>query len=483
MPPPPPPPGPPPPPVGGLSPAKLGVPAGPTDRGALLKSIQQGKALKKTVTNDRSGPSVGGKPTAPAQSGNGRAGGASLGQASSASTPKLPGIGGIFAGGFPTLNRTQGGVHTGRAADVSHSTTNLASTPKVNANTSISSTPQNGSQGRNYFNRSNSNAGIHQHNSFSSSSLNSTPSLTPPSASPGPSVGSSSSSSYRKPSHAPGPPENLVPRAKPSSKVQHPNSKPPPPPVPNGTGPSSLNGGGQPPPKPRHTLIQTVGNQPAMRAKSFNHKAQNPGYESQRSRDDSSLSAPPPPTRTVSQSSGTLKRPGGPAPPPPTGGMGRVATRSAPMKPPTQPPPPPPHRDPGGHSQPQPSVVQKQASSHYARSNVNMGGGSNDAPTPPTRRHSLRNNNHSSNNNVSSGYNSSASSNSGGESFEQRFQNRFKTPQFLPPPEPYVGVTKTYPSKTQPQLDFPPDIWMAQVTLHQFHVDEFDDEFDYWDSS
>lgn len=32
-------------------------------------------------------------------------------------------------------------------------------------------------------------------------------------------------------------------------------------------------------------------------------------------------------------------------------------------------------------------------------------------------------------------------------------------------------------------VDFPPDIWMAQVTLHQFHVDEFDDEFDCWDSS
>ena len=60
MPPPPPPPGPPPPP----SAAKLGSLGGGTpndNRSALLKSIEQGKRLKKTVTNDRSAPVLGGK--------------------------------------------------------------------------------------------------------------------------------------------------------------------------------------------------------------------------------------------------------------------------------------------------------------------------------------------------------------------------------------------------------------------------------------
>lgn len=91
--------------------------------------------------------------------------------------------------------------------------------------------------------------------------------------------------------------------------------------------------------------------------------------------------------------------------------------------------------------------------SHYASSSPS------DPPTPPTRRHSLRNNghaqqqhninnNHSGHNNNSSGYNSS-SSNSGGETFEARFQHRFKTPQFLPPPEPYGNCAKTYPSRSQ----------------------------------
>jgi len=50
----------------------------------------------------------------------------------------------------------------------------------------------------------------------------------------------------------------------------------------------------------------------------------------------------------------------------------------------------------------------------------------------------------------SSGY-SSSSNNSGGDSFEARFQSKFRTPQFLPPPEPFSGGAKTYPSKVAQQ--------------------------------
>jgi WAS/WASL-interacting protein len=55
---------PPPPPMGSMkppAPPNLAPPPAGKDRNALLKSIQQGKSLRKAVTNDRSAPVIDGK--------------------------------------------------------------------------------------------------------------------------------------------------------------------------------------------------------------------------------------------------------------------------------------------------------------------------------------------------------------------------------------------------------------------------------------
>merc|ERR1712106_695079 len=273
-----------------------------------------------------------------------------------------------------------------------------------------------------------------------STSMTSITSITSSNSSPSPSpspIGltpSHKASSGIKPNGAPPlPPSNKpnVPNSKPllgsrlgqaSPGPLHPTSKPPPPPSPK-TAPPPI-------PQNKSNLHSTLRHPPSRAtSKSFNTgrapatfgpgpQGRTPLPGSLVSQDDSSIrngqlsKPPPPPARTVSQPTSrgapppppTNKRPSQPPPPPPTN----------PPRPPTRelPPPPPSH------------------------------GGSSEPPTPPMRRESINRAGPG-----SSGYNSSASS--GGESFEARFSGKFRSMQYLPPPEPFNRCQKTYPSKTK----------------------------------
>lgn len=427
-PPPPPPPGPPPPPAPTLP--KLGGSGAKVERKDLLKDIQSGARLKKTKTNDRSSPLVSGNKPPEGSSSGPAASSESPGRSdaqSSQFTGPLPGIGGLFAGGMPTLKKTRGGVSTGRAPG-------SEPTPKVSAS-----------------NGSSSNAINNKFINSSTSSLNSSPSL-----SPSPSPVSTSTPTHTKADVLQGPavpniaslasnlsnvisPKPQPPASKPSfSRPQnggpiHPSSRPPPPPIGN---------------KTNLGRNQTIGHGPQGRP-------QIPNYEKRRSRDDSSIGngqmssgpPPPPPVRTVSQNQLTNSN--------------RVPTRAPPPPPPShkrpsQPPPPPPSLT--SHSHPPPPAPSLSSHSHTPQYQPSfqpptkalpppppgVSQGSGDPPTPPTRRESIYRTGQANNN---ANLHSTANGSISGESFELKFASRFKTLQFLPPPEPFSGSQKTYPSK------------------------------------
>lgn len=101
-------------------------------KGALLSDITKGKALKKAVTNDRSGPLLGGGGSggvvsaplggAPKPPGGlappvpvGNRARSNSDQSGRESTPmdQPPQLGGLFAGGMPKLKKRGGGIDTG----------------------------------------------------------------------------------------------------------------------------------------------------------------------------------------------------------------------------------------------------------------------------------------------------------------------------------------------------------------------------------
>ncbi|KAI6188253.1 WH2 domain-containing protein [Aphelenchoides besseyi] len=190
----PPPPPPPPPPVSNLA---TKPPPKTDDRSKLLADIQHGMKLKKTVTNDRSAPMVGGKTSA------------ASGNSSSSSAPSLPkgdggnkqssigGLGALFANGVP--RKPSEAKNQQNNKPVRAATTPIISTNNSNAPIppSAAAKPSNSSVNSIPINNNNNNTIVNNNNHTVNTSSAPVP---PPKLKPTPHSASSLQSSNKSPS-------------------------------------------------------------------------------------------------------------------------------------------------------------------------------------------------------------------------------------------------------------------------------------------